>query len=415
MWSGGRFFRAPSVSFLLHATVAAGSRSLAKAAEQGWCAPIRGVPHLMSVGGCRHYARNPMERLTMDQLKGSVGGGRGGRGGRGRKRGGKKGMRDTQAIWIGQGKGGERWPGLSYPLEETKYSLDWLQRRGLGMKKVQEEGEERGGEERRGEDGEEKQQFMLRLRVIEGKRREVRKMSEMGWDRKGWSGRLWGGRHIGCPELPDSTPLEDFRSVVIEVKRVANQTKGGKKRTVSALVVVGNGNGMAGFAVGRGDEIKAAIRKAKNRAVNYLQFIPRCEGHTIYHNAKVKYCKTNIELERRVKGHGLRCHRSVSAVCQLAGIKDMRAKVTGSNNPLNTVRATFKGLTSQESFLDLANRTGKFVVEYRRECLDRPVVVAVPMTPGSGGRGSDEEGVWQELRDLQLVPKTALTAADSLA
>ena len=90
----------------------------------------------------------------------------------------------------------------------------------------------------------------------------------------------------------------------------------------------------------------------------------------VYHNAKVKYCKTNIELERRVKGqktsvtkvetvnivvvllscvlgHGLRCHRSVSAVCQLAGIKDMRAKVTGSNNPLNTVRATFKGLTSQ--------------------------------------------------------------------
>ena len=91
----------------------------------------------------------------MDKLKGSVGGGRGGRGGRGRKRGGKKGMRDTQAIWIGQGvceiptsrchllyththtgKGGERWPGLSHPLEETKFSLDWLQSNRLGMKKV---------------------------------------------------------------------------------------------------------------------------------------------------------------------------------------------------------------------------------------------------------------------------------------
>ena len=108
----------------------------------------------------------------------------------------------------------------------------------------------------------------------------------------------------------------------------------------------------------------------------------------------------------------------------------MRAKVTGSNNPLNTVRACFKGLTSQvrvvmrgspllselcvcvcvclclqESFQELADRTGRFVVEYRRECLDRPVVVAMPTTTESG-RGQ-AEGVWQELRDLQLVPKTA--------
>jgi small subunit ribosomal protein S5 len=86
----------------------------------------------------------------------------------------------------------------------------------------------------------------------------------------------------------------------------------------------------------------------------------------------------------------------VSAISQLAGIKDMRAKVTGSNHPLNVVRAAFKGLTSQESFQELANRTGKFVVEYRRESLDRPVVVAVP---------TSQQDVWQELADLQLSQK----------
>ena len=72
------------------------------------------------------------------------------------------------------------------------------------MHQVQEEGAVEAGRERE-EEGEEKQQFMLRLRLIEGKKKEERKVSEMGWDRKGWSGRLWGGRHVGCPELPDGS------------------------------------------------------------------------------------------------------------------------------------------------------------------------------------------------------------------
>ena len=46
---------------------------------------------------------------------------------------------------------------------------------------------------------------MVRLRLIEGRRREERRVSEIGWDRKGWSGNLWGGRYVGCPELPDGS------------------------------------------------------------------------------------------------------------------------------------------------------------------------------------------------------------------
>ena len=112
------------------------------------------------------------------------------------------------------------------------------------MKK--EEGEERsevgqwGGKGAKAEVNE-KQEYMLRLRLLEGKKREQRKESELGWDKRGWTGSLWPGRYVGCPELPDGcklistnmcvrtlylllpyppAPLPDFRSVVIEVYTV---------------------------------------------------------------------------------------------------------------------------------------------------------------------------------------------------
>ena len=62
-----------------------------------------------------------------------------------------------------------------------------------------------GSEVTQGDEAEDKQQFMLRLRMIEGKKRMERRVSEMGWDRRGWTGILWGGRHVGCPELPDGS------------------------------------------------------------------------------------------------------------------------------------------------------------------------------------------------------------------
>ena len=55
------------------------------------------------------------------------------------------------------------------------------------------------------EEGDEKQQFMIRLRLVEGRKREARRVSEMGWGRRGWTGIQWGGRHVGCPELPDGS------------------------------------------------------------------------------------------------------------------------------------------------------------------------------------------------------------------
>lgn len=302
----------------------------------------------------------------MKELTAGVSGGRGGRGGRGRKKGGMRRGKQPE-ILLGRGRNGVRWPGLSYPLSKIELGK-WFDDDKLTMKAVDEDAEE---------DGVQPLGTVFHQDLQTGKRYGQRE-SEKNWSRKGWTGIKWGGRYVGCPERSDGTPLTEFKSTAIEVKRVANQTKGGKKRTASVLVVVGNGKGAVGFAVGKGEEIRTAVRKAKNKAVNCLQVIPRCDNHTIYHNIDTKYCKTRIIMRKTVPGTGLKCQRAIAAVCDLAGIKDLNAKIVGSTNPLNVIRATFKGLTSQDTHQTMANRSGKYLVELRPETGYRPVVVAVP-------------------------------------
>lgn len=321
----------------------------------------------------------------MDALLGSVGGGRGGRGGRGRKKGGKKALRHQQEVILGSGQNNVRWGGLSHPFssERFRYGPQWLKTDDFGMTEVSDSAEKT-------EDN------VFNARDLEGPSGQRMPLSMQNWGKKGWSGRSWNGRYVGCPELPDGTPLTDFSSTVIELKRVSNQTKAGKKRTVSCLVVVGNGNGVAGYAVGRGEEIRTAIRKAKNKAVNALQYIPRYEDTTVYHNIKVKHCRTNILIERRVAGSGLKCQRAIYAICKLVGIKDLKAKILGSNNPLNIVHATMKGLTSQETHQSLADEEGKFLVEFHKECGGRPIVSSIP-------KSLQSEDTIRTLKDLQLL------------
>ena len=341
---------------------------------------------LSLINHVRHYAtRNPLQRRTIKELIKGVSGGRGGRGGRGRRKGGAKGLKPPEELKVGRGAGGVRWPGLSYPLPQVKSMQLWDKEK-LIIQTVDEKSEEWDNEDI----------GVVDLRKFEDSKMFKRRISEKNWSRKGWSGQSWGGRFVGCPESPDGQPRLDFHSIVIEMKRVANQTRGGKKRTISCLVIVGNGNGAAGFAVGKGDDARTAIRKAKNKAVNYLQVIPLCDNHTIYHNIKTKYCKTQILMERKVKGHGLRCQRAITAISELVGIKDMRAKIIGSTNPLNIVRATFRGLSLQETHQDLADRTGKFLVEFRHETNMRPVVVAIPQ---------DKKNIAISLlKELQMLP-----------
>ncbi|XP_069091158.1 small ribosomal subunit protein uS5m [Pleurodeles waltl] len=281
--------------------------------------------------------------------------GPGARKGRGKrtKRKLKKDLNRGQSL--GEGRSGFLWPGLNAPIVKSGTIQTIGKRDQAQMQEMQAE--------------------IIRQRDEWDKKRKARVKRE-----RGWTGSSWGGVSLGAPDPgPNGETYEDFDSRVIELKNVFNMTaKEGRKKSVSALVVVGNGNGAAGFAIGKASERTVALRKAKNRAIHYLHYIERYQDHTIYHDISTTYRQTNIRMKKKNRGYGLHCHRAIITICKLIGITDMYAKVSGSINMLNLTRALFLGLTSQETHQELAEKKQLHVVEFREECGPLPLVVASP-------------------------------------
>lgn len=163
--------------------------------------------------------------------------------------------------------------------------------------------------------------------------------------------------------------------------------KEGRKRSVSCLVAVGNGNGAAGFALGKAADRTTALRKAKNRAIHYLYYIERYNDRTIYHDIESKFKRTTLRMKKQSEGYGLHCHRAVITLCKLMGIQDMYCKVDGSINLLNITKALFYGLATQETHQAMANKKKLHVVEFQSHKGVLPVVVAKP----KGGARPDPE------------------------
>ncbi|XP_076141795.1 small ribosomal subunit protein uS5m [Alosa pseudoharengus] len=296
-------------------------------------------------------------KLTADELWRGVLAetGAGARKGRGKrtKRKLKKDLNRGQTI--GEGRGGFLWPGLNTPVVKAG-AVQSMGRRG-----------EAEQQELRAE--------MERQRDEWDKRRKMRVKRE-----RGWTGNSWGGISLGPPDPgPNGETYEDFDSRVIEVKSVFNMTaKEGRKRSISCLVAVGNGNGAAGFALGKAADRQTALRKAKNRAIHYLYYIERYNNHTIYHDIEAKFKKTTLRMKKQNKGYGLHCHRAIITLCKLIGVQDMYAKVEGSVNLLNITRALFTGLSNQETHQTLADRKQLHVVEFQPERGPLPIIVAQP-------------------------------------
>lgn len=130
----------------------------------------------------------------------------------------------------------------------------------------------------------------------------------------------------------------------IQITRVTKVTKGGKKLSFRAVVVIGNQNGKVGLGVGKANEISNAIKKAKINGIKHLIKVPITKSFSIPHNISGHYGACKIIMRPSIEGSGVSAGGAVRIVLEIAGIKNIIAKQLGSNNLLNNAKATIDAL-----------------------------------------------------------------------
>ncbi|MDA3934566.1 MAG: 30S ribosomal protein S5 [Gammaproteobacteria bacterium] len=149
---------------------------------------------------------------------------------------------------------------------------------------------------------------------------------------------------------------------LVAVNRVAKVVKGGRQFGFTALSVVGDGDGTVGFGYGKAREVPAAIQKSVEKARRNMIKVQLKDG-TLWHPIKAAHSGSRIYMQPASGGTGVIAGGAMRAVLEAVGIRDVLAKSNGSNNAVNLVRATIKGLQSMSSPESVAIKRGKTVEE----------------------------------------------------
>lgn len=154
----------------------------------------------------------------------------------------------------------------------------------------------------------------------------------------------------------------EYKERLVNVNRVSKTTKGGRTMRFSALIVLGDENGHVGAGMNKAAEIPEAIRKASEDAKKNMVEVP-LEGTTIPHETVGYYSTAKVVLIPAPEGTGVIAGGAARAVLEMAGVKDIRTKSYGTNNPINMVKATLEALKQLRSAEQVAKLRGKTVEE----------------------------------------------------
>lgn len=149
----------------------------------------------------------------------------------------------------------------------------------------------------------------------------------------------------------------DLKDRLVAINRVTKVTKGGRTFTFSAIVVVGNENGIVGWGLGKASEVTAAIAKGVDAAKKNLVKIPVIKG-TIPHEQEAKFGGAKVLLKPARSGTGVKAGGAMRAVLESVGIHDILAKSQGSSNPHNLVKATMEALLELRDAYTVAQHRG---------------------------------------------------------
>lgn len=159
-------------------------------------------------------------------------------------------------------------------------------------------------------------------------------------------------------ELPQQT--DGYLEKLVAVNRVAKVVKGGRQFGFTALTVVGDGNGKIGMGYGKAKEVPAAIQKAMEKARRNMKQVALKDG-TLQYPINARLGASHVYMQPASEGTGIIAGGAMRAVFEVVGVRNVLAKIVGTQNPINVVRATVKGLTDMVSPEMVAAKRGKSV------------------------------------------------------